>query len=105
MRFYPLFLVICLASAASLNSGQAAPAPSPAPAPTTSSAAAEAGKDVVHQLNNAFAKVFESVAPAVVIIEITKKNEGLEPTLEDLFGGPQPDDTRMPVPQNNLPVQ
>src|SRR5580765_5154741 len=38
-------------------------------------AAAEAGKDVVHQLNNAFAKVFETVAPGVVIIETSKKSE------------------------------
>ena len=30
---------------------------------------------MVHQLNNAFAKVFETVAPSVVIIEISKKNE------------------------------
>jgi len=28
------------------------------PTPTVPAAAAEAGKDVVHQLNNAFAKVF-----------------------------------------------
>src|SRR5262245_10883333 len=36
--------------------------------PTVPAAVAEAGKDVVHQLNNAFAKVFETVAPSVVII-------------------------------------
>ena len=41
-------------------------------------AAAEAGKDVVHQLNSAFTKVFEIVAPSVVIIEVTKKNDGNE---------------------------
>src|SRR6266516_1841521 len=43
--------------------------------PTSSvpAAAAEAGKDVVHQLNNAFAKVFETVAPSVVIIELSKE--------------------------------
>jgi len=43
--------------------------PEAVPAPTVSAAAAEQGKDVVHQLNNAFAKVFETVAPSVVIIE------------------------------------
>jgi hypothetical protein len=49
-------------------------------------AAAEAGKDVVHQLNNAFAKVFETVAPGVVIIETSKKSEISESSpLDDLF--------------------
>ncbi|HKS31672.1 MAG TPA: hypothetical protein VJR28_04625, partial [Chthoniobacterales bacterium] len=37
-------------------------------------AAVESGKDVVHALNNAFAKVFEIVAPSVVIIEVSKKD-------------------------------
>src|SRR5213595_3213804 len=47
---------------------------------------AEAGKDVVHQLNNAFAKVFDSVAPGVVIIETSKKSEVSETSpLDDLF--------------------
>src|SRR5213594_4021415 len=54
---------------------------------------AEAGKDVVHQLNNAFAKVFETVAPSVVIIEISKKNEISESSpLEDLFFQGPPDE-------------
>jgi len=59
--------------------------------PTVPPAAAESGKDVVHQLNNAFAKVFEVVSPSVVIIETTKKNDGSEdgsPSFEDLFGAP-----------------
>ena len=54
-------------------------------------AAAESGKDVVHALNNAFAKVFEIVAPSVVIIEVSKKNDGNEGlNFDDLFspGGP-----------------
>src|SRR5947209_4036024 len=42
---------------------------------TVPPAAAESGKDVVHALNNAFAKVFEIVAPSVVIIEVSKKND------------------------------
>src|SRR5207249_360304 len=46
--------------------------------PTVPPAAAESGKDVVHALNNAFAKVFEIVAPSVVIIEVSKKNDGNE---------------------------
>src|SRR5207302_1799295 len=44
--------------------------------PTVPPAAAESGKDVVHALNNAFAKVFEIVAPSVVIIEVSKKIDG-----------------------------
>src|SRR4030095_6022350 len=56
-------------------------------------AAAEPGKDVVHALNNAFAKVFELVAPSVVIIEISKKNDGNEAfNFDDLFFPGQPDD-------------
>lgn len=71
---------------------QSSPVPAPAPTapavqptPTIPAAAAAPGKDVVHQLNSAFAKVFETVAPAVVIIEITKKNDGSDTSLDDLF--------------------
>jgi serine protease Do len=64
-----------------------------APTPTVSAAAAEAGKDVVHQLNNAFAKVFETVAPSVVIIEISKKNDGSDTSpFDDLFFQGPPDE-------------
>ncbi|PYL18049.1 MAG: hypothetical protein DME30_04645 [Verrucomicrobia bacterium] len=59
--------------------------PEIAPTPTIPAAAAEQGKDVVHQLNNAFAKVFETVAPSVVIIEISKKNDNETSAFEDLF--------------------
>src|SRR6478736_7184769 len=59
-------------------------------------AAAEAGKDVVHQLNNAFAKVFESVAPGVVIIETSKKSEISETSpLDDLFFQGPPDENNL----------
>ena len=59
-------------------------------------AAAEAGKDVVHQLNNAFAKVFETVAPSVVIIEISKKPEASDNSpLEDLFFQGPPDENNL----------
>ncbi|MDQ3413954.1 MAG: trypsin-like peptidase domain-containing protein, partial [Verrucomicrobiota bacterium] len=71
---------------------QSSPVPAPAPTapavqptPTIPAAAAAPGKDVVHQLNSAFAKVFETVAPAVVIIEVTKKNDGSDTSLDDLF--------------------
>ncbi len=64
-----------------------------APAPTVPPAAAEPGKDVVHALNNAFAKVFEMVAPAVVIIEVQKKSDALDGlNLDDLLSPNQPDD-------------
>lgn len=64
-----------------------------APTPTVPPAAAEPGKDVVHALNNAFAKVFEVVAPAVVIIEVSKKSDALDGlNLEDLLSPNQPDD-------------
>ena len=64
-----------------------------APSPTVPSAAAAMGKDVVHQLNNAFAKVFEVVAPSVVIIEVAKKNDGSEGSpFDDLFFQGPPDD-------------
>jgi Do/DeqQ family serine protease len=54
---------------------------------------AEAGKDVVHQLNDAFAKVFETVAPSVVIIEVSKKNDPSETSpLDDLFFQGPPDE-------------
>src|SRR6516164_6962074 len=60
---------------------------------TVPPAAAESGKDVVHALNNAFAKVFEIVAPSVVIIEVSKKNDGNEGfNFDDLFQPGQPDD-------------
>src|SRR6478736_2257126 len=60
---------------------------------TVPPAAAESGKDVFHALNNAFAKVFEIVAPSVVIIEVSKKNDGNEGfNFDDLFFQGQPDD-------------
>ncbi len=55
------------------------------PTPTIPAEAAAPGKDVVHQLNSAFAKVFETVAPSVVIIEVTKKADGNDTSLDDLF--------------------
>src|SRR2546425_12776898 len=74
--------------------------------PTVAPAAAEQGKDVVHALNNAFAKVFEIVAPSVVIIEISKKGESDAASLEDLFfqGAPDENNPRR-NPRNLQPVQ
>src|SRR6476660_4587798 len=70
-------------------------------------AAAEAGKDVVHQLNNAFAKVFETVAPGVVIIETYKKSEVSETSpLDDLFfQGPPDENNPRRNPGTPRPVQ
>jgi Do/DeqQ family serine protease len=87
----------------------AAPLAQPAISPTATVpvAAAEAGKDVVQQLNSAFTKVFEIVAPSVVIIEVTKKSDGNEsPTLDDLFfQGPQDENAPRRNPRNSQPVQ
>jgi len=81
--------------------------PEAVPTLTVPAAAAEAGKDVVHQLNNAFAKVFETVAPSVVIIEISKKNEISESSpLEDLFfQGPPDENNPRRNPGGLRPVQ
>jgi S1-C subfamily serine protease len=66
------------------------------PTPTVPPQAADAGKGVVHQLNSAFTKVFELVAPSVVIIEVTKKNDSDNATLDDLLFQNQPDARRNP---------
>lgn len=82
----------------------ALPAPPPAQAaagpessPPISPEVADAGKSVVHQLNSAFTRVFELVAPSVVIIEVTKKDDGTDgPSLEDLLFQNQDDNGRRP---------
>ena len=76
------------------------------PTPTVPAAAAEQGKDVVHQLNNAFAKVFEIVAPSVVIIEVSKKADNETSAFEDLFFQGPPDENNPRRPQRNpQPIQ
>src|SRR5438105_2927522 len=79
-----LFLATCLG--ASLRATPASPEAQPTP--TIPAEAAAAGKDVVHQLNSAFTKVFEIVAPSVVIIEVTKKADGNDASLDDLLFQP-----------------
>ncbi len=81
--------------------------PEVAPTPTVAPAAAEQGKDVVHALNNAFAKVFEIVAPSVVIIETSKKNDGSENSAFDdlFFQGPPDDNNPRGGPRNSQPIQ
>ena len=97
-------ILLLLIFAASAASSLAAPPANPAPTPTVPAAAAEQGKDVVHQLNNAFAKAFEIVAPSVVIIEVTKKSDGSDASsLDDLFFQNQPDENRPPGNSRSAP--
>src|SRR6202045_3621228 len=97
MRSLPVSILVCVLSTMPIS---AAP---PEATPTVPAAAAEAGKDVVHQLNNAFAKVFEIIAPSVVIIEISKKNDGNDGSpLDDLFFQAPPDENN---PRRSQPVQ
>ncbi len=95
-------LTLCVAFSTSF-----AAIPEAVPTSSVPAAAAEAGKDVVHQLNNAFAKVFETVAPSVVIIEISKKNEISENSpLDDLFfQGPPDENNPRRNPGGPRPVQ
>src|SRR6266699_3732673 len=81
--------------------------PEAVPTSSVPAAAAEAGKDVVHQLNDAFAKVFETVAPSVVIIEVSKKNDLSETSpLDDLFfQGPPDENNPRRNPGGPRPVQ
>src|SRR5438874_2196676 len=104
-KFQPMRLSI-LTTCVAISTSFAAQ-PEVVPTPTVPTAAAEAGKDVVHQLNNAFAKVFEIVAPSVVIIEMTKKNDGNEGSpFDDLFfQGPPDENNPQRNPRNFQPVQ
>src|SRR5438445_5973037 len=103
MRSFPILVSFIAATRLSIL----AATPEGVPSPTIPAAAAEAGKDVVHQLNNAFAKVFEIVAPSVVIIEISKKNDGGESSpLDDLFfQGPPDESNQRRDPNGFRPIQ
>src|SRR5256885_7634950 len=103
-------VLILLLALAALPLPAAPPLSQPESGPTSTvpPAAADAGKDVVHQLNSAFTKVFEIIAPTVVIIEVTKKNDGPDmSSLEDLFMQQQPQDESQPRrgPRNPQPTQ
>src|ERR1043166_10094727 len=105
MRIVLTFIIALAAS--TLQAAPPLAQPESGPTSTVPPAAADAGKDVVHQLNSAFTKVFEIIAPTVVIIEVTKKND--EPdtsTLDDLFFN-QPRDENAPRrgPRNREPSQ
>ncbi|MEP7071822.1 MAG: trypsin-like peptidase domain-containing protein [Verrucomicrobiota bacterium] len=100
-----ILVVVCLSA---LIASAPAETPDPSPTATVPAAAAEPGKDVVHALNNAFARVFETVAPSVVIIEVSKKDDGNEfSNFDDLFFQGQPDeDSPAPrAPRRSQPVQ
>src|SRR4029077_18787283 len=106
-KFHPMrssIFALCLALSTSFA---AQPEVVPNDAGPLNPSAAEAGKDVVHQLNNAFAKVFETVAPGVVIIETSKKSEISESSpLDDLFFQGPPDENRpRRNPDTPRPVQ
>src|SRR5207302_8573149 len=102
MRSFPILVSFIVATRLSIF----AATPEVAPNPTVPAAAAEQGKDVVHQLNNAFAKVFEIVAPSVVIIEVSKKNDTETSAFEDLFFQGPPDENNPRRNQKNLqPIQ
>ncbi|MBA3961069.1 MAG: trypsin-like peptidase domain-containing protein [Chthoniobacterales bacterium] len=84
-RLLSLLLTLSLGATARAQTSPAPAAPTPEPTATIPAEAAAPGKDVVHQLNSAFEKVFETVAPSVVIIEVTKKADGSDNSLDDLF--------------------
>src|SRR5690348_9154628 len=103
----PMRVIQILATTAALSTMSIFGAtPELAPAPTIPAAAAEQGKDVVHQLNNAFAKVFEIVAPSVVIIEVSKKADTETSAFEDLFfQGPPDENNSRRSPRSSQPIQ
>src|SRR3954464_9196570 len=106
MRTLSLSLILAIAFL-SANAAPPLSQPESGPTSTVPPAAADAGKDVVHQLNSAFTKVFEIIAPTVVIIEVTKKNDVPDTSaLEDLFFNQQPDEsTPRRGPRNKEPIQ
>src|SRR6266576_1154988 len=104
-KFQPMRLsifTVCVALSTSFSAQ-----PEAVPTSSVPAATAEAGKDVVHQLNNAFAKVFETVAPSVVIIEISKKTEASESSpLDDLLlQGPPDENNQRQNPGGLRPIQ
>ncbi len=103
-----LSVVLALALAGVLRAAPPLAQPESGPTSTVPPAAADAGKDVVHQLNSAFTKVFEIIAPTVVIIEVTKKNDGPDTSaLDDLFFQQQPQAETQPRrgPRSPEPIQ
>src|SRR5712671_1796006 len=106
-KFQPMRLSIFALCLALSTSFAAQPEAVPSSTVPVNPSAAEAGKDVVHQLNNAFAKVFDTVAPGVVIVETSKKSEISESSpLDDLFfQGPPDENNPRRNPGTPRPVQ
>src|SRR3954471_2375986 len=102
-------VLIFISALAALPVSAAPPLAQPESGPTSTvpPSVADAGKDVVHQLNSAFTKVFEIIAPTVVIIEVTKKNDGPDTSaLDDLFfQQPQDESTPRRGPRSTQPIQ
>src|SRR5437660_8177735 len=103
MRSFPISIMFIATTRLSIF----AATPEVAPSATVPAASAEACKDVVHQLNNAFAKVFEIVAPSVVIIEVSKKSDGTETSAFDdlFFQGPPDENNPRRNPRGFQPIQ
>lgn len=104
-RYLCFLLALSLGVSLRADPAPAPPPPAPRPTPTIPAEVAAPGKDVVHQLNSAFEKVFETVAPSVVIIEVTKKADGSDTSLDDLFFQPPSDPDPHPGPRTPEPVQ
>src|ERR1041385_2886075 len=105
MRLLPIFVSLIVGAALSIFAAK--PEFAPSPTVPSNTLAADAGKDVVHQLNSAFDKVFESVAPSVVVIEVSKPNDGSDSSaFDDLFFPGSPDDNSSPRPglRNRPPI-
>lgn len=101
-KFQLMRFLLILISAAAFSVW---PAVAQEASPTVPPAAAESGKDVVHALNNAFAKVFEIVAPSVVVIEVAKKSDGNDGfNFDDLFQGQPDDNSPRRGPRNAQPL-
>ncbi len=107
MRFVVFVVLAAVCTISSLLAAPPLAQPETGATPGVAPESAAAGKDVVHQLNSAFTKVFEVVAPSVVIIEVTKKNDASDnSSLDELFQSQPPDDdTARRGPRNSQPVQ
>lgn len=109
MRFLLSLLSTAILATSVVRAAPPLAQPDSGATPSVPPESAAAGKDVVHQLNSAFTKVFEVVAPSVVIIEVTKKNDPSEnSSLDDLFFQNQPPDDNSPrrnSPRSAQPVQ
>ncbi len=62
--------------------------------------ASDAGKDIAHQLNNAYTAVYEKVAPAVVVVDVEKSGRSGNPSnpmdgFDFFFKGPR-DESEQP---------